>query len=211
MSSLDKKIIRKIVLPALILLVATNLYFVFYDVVRVNIAEEKLSHLNNWIFTFFAVISAYIFQGVACAFLEWYSSNVAEKTKTNIDDEFLPLAKKLIIFILWVIILLMVLGRFGIDTKGIVAALGVSSIAIALAAQDTISNIISGFLIVIDRPFRVEDKIKLPTGENVTVLSIGLRRSQFSAEDGSIIIVPNLDLSKSRIINYTYGEEANRK
>ncbi|MBN1871114.1 MAG: mechanosensitive ion channel [Candidatus Omnitrophica bacterium] len=210
MSSLEKNIIKKIVLPVLIMLVAVHFYFVFYDVIKSNVAEDKLVHMNNWLFTFFAVISTYIVQGAICAFIEWYGANVAEKTKTNVDDEFLPLVKKLAIFLLWTIVTLIVMGRFGIDTKGIVAALGVSSIAIALAAQDTISNIISGFLIVIDRPFRVKDNIKLPTGEKVTVIGIGLRRSQFLAEDGSIIIVPNLDLSKQRIVNYTYGEEAKR-
>ena len=106
-----------------------------------------------------------------------------------------------------VIAVLVVLSRFGINTSGIIAALGVSSLAIALAAQDTISNIISGFLIMVDRPYRLDDTIKLPSGEKVKVLDIGLRRSKFSAEDGAIIIVPNLELSKSKITNYTYGEE----
>ncbi|MBU0709612.1 MAG: mechanosensitive ion channel family protein, partial [Candidatus Omnitrophica bacterium] len=87
---------------------------------------------------------------------------------------------------------------------------GVSSLAIALAAQDTISNIIAGFMIMIDNPFRVRDKIKLPSGEIVEVLDIGIRRTKCLAEDGAIIIVPNLDLSKNKIINFTYGEERKR-
>jgi small-conductance mechanosensitive channel len=106
-----------------------------------------------------------------------------------------------------VIITLIILSRFGINTNGIIAALGVGSLAIALAAQDTISNIIAGFLIMVDRPFRLDDTIKLPSGEKVKVLTIGLRRSKFRAEDGAIIIVPNLALSKSKIVNYTYGKE----
>ncbi|MBN3041274.1 MAG: mechanosensitive ion channel, partial [Candidatus Omnitrophica bacterium] len=81
------------------------------------------------------------------------------------------------------------------------------SLAIALAAQDTIANIISGFMIMIDRPFRVKDIIKLPSGEKVEVLEIGVRRSRFLSEEKAIIIVPNLELSKSKIVNYTYAEE----
>jgi len=79
-----------------------------------------------------------------------------------------------------------------------------------LAAQDTIANIISGFMIMIDSPFRIGDKIKIPSGEVVKVLDIGVRRSEFLSEDKAIIIVPNLDLSKSKIVNYTYGEERAR-
>ena len=50
-----------------------------------------------------------------------------------------------------------------------------------------------------------KNPMKKPYLEKI-VLNIGVRRSKFKAEDGSIVIVPNLDLSKSKIVNYTYGE-----
>ena len=108
---------------------------------------------------------------------------------------------------IWVIALLVILPLYGVNISALIAALGVGSLAIALAAQDTIANIIAGYLIMIDSPFRIGDKIKLPSGENVQVLDIGVRRSKFLSEDKAIIIVPNLTLSKSNITNYTYGEE----
>ncbi len=132
---------------------------------------------------------------------------MATRTATSLDDEFLPLLKKISVLLVWLIVILITLSRFGINTNGLIAALGVSSLAIALAAQDTISNIIAGFLIIVDRPYRINDTIKLPSGEKVKVLEIGLRRSKFMSEDKAIIIVPNLELSKSKIVNYTYGKE----
>lgn len=103
--------------------------------------------------------------------------------------------------------LLVTLPLYGVNISALITALGVTSLAIALAAQDTIANVIAGFLIMVDRPFREGDSMKLPSGEKVIALEIGVRRSRFLAEDGSIIIVPNLDLSKSKIVNFTYGEE----
>ncbi len=94
---------------------------------------------------------------------------------------------------------------YGVNISALVTALGVGSLAIALAAQDTIANIIAGFLIMVDAPFKIGDKIKLPSGEMVKVLDIGVRRSKFLSEDNAIIIVPNVDLSKNKITNYTYG------
>ncbi|MBU1997940.1 MAG: mechanosensitive ion channel, partial [Candidatus Omnitrophica bacterium] len=47
------------------------------------------------------------------------------------------------------------------------------------------------------------------SGETVKVLDIGVRRSKFLSEEKAIIIVPNLELSKSKIVNYTYGQEYN--
>ncbi|MDP8262708.1 MAG: mechanosensitive ion channel [Candidatus Ancaeobacter aquaticus] len=61
---------------------------------------------------------------------------------------------------------------------------------------------------MIDRPFRVGDRIRLLSGENVVVKDIGIRRSKFVFDDDkAIIIMPNQDLSKSKIVNYTFAEE----
>jgi small-conductance mechanosensitive channel len=197
----------KTFLPGVILALAVIAYIAFYGKLEPIFSGETIEHLDKWVFVIFTLMVTFLLQRIATAILDWYGSNIAEKTSTTLDDEFLPLARKLTVLLIWVIITLIILSRFGINTNGIIAALGVGSLAIALAAQDTISNIIAGFLIMVDRPFRLDDTIKLPSGEKVKVLTIGLRRSKFRAEDGAIIIVPNLALSKSKIVNYTYGKE----
>ena len=207
---LIKDIFEKGFLPFVILVLVTLSHSVFYSKLELVFSKETIEGLDKWIFTLFAVITAFLLQRLLSTSMDWYGSNIATRTKTSLDDEFLPLMKKLACFFIWVIIVLMVLSRFGINTNGLIAALGVGSLAIALAAQDTIANIISGFLIMVDRPYRLNDTIKLPSGEKVKVLDIGLRRSKFLSEDKAIIFVPNLELSKSKIINYTYGEEVKK-
>ena len=150
-------------------------------------------------------ITYWVFK-ISSAIFGWYAVNIAAKTKTDLDDKFIPLFKRLAVTIIWAIGLLVLLSKIGININAFIATLGVGSLAIALAAQDTIANIIAGFLIMIDRPFCVGDIIRLPSGEEVKVLDIGVRRSRFISEDKAIIIVPNLELSKSKIINYTYKE-----
>lgn len=206
-AKLIKKIFSKEFVPVGLLIIAIEVYILVYERLASVLLKEAIVNLDKWIFTVFTVIVTLLIQRLLIAAIDCYGENIAKKTETSLDDEFLPLAKKISILLLWVIVSLIILGRFGINTSGIIAALGVSSLAIALAAQDTISNIISGFLIIVDRPYRIDDTIKLPSGEKVKVLEIGLRRSKFLAEDGAIIIVPNLALSKSKVVNYTYGEE----
>lgn len=144
---------------------------------------------------------------IAVNLFNWYAENIAKKTKSDLDDKFIPLFKRVTVTIIWAIGIIMCLSRLGININALVATLGVSSLAIALAAQDTIANIIAGFLIMIDSPFSVGDKIKLPSGEIVKVVDIGTRRSKFISEDNAIIFMPNVELSKSKIVNYTYGEK----
>jgi len=106
--------------------------------------------------------------------------------------------------------LLIVLNRFDINVSGIIATLGIGSLAIALAAQETLANMIAGFVILIDRPFREGDRIKLPSGEVGDVYEIGMRSTKILDFDNNLIIVPNTDLVKSKIQNMTYPDYVSR-
>ncbi len=184
---------------------------VFYGAYITQVRSALRVNWNNVIEkTFFilaVLVIAYWLRTISVAFFNWYAANVAEKTHSKLDEEFIPLFRKVVNVILWIIAVIVALSYLGINIAALLTTLGVGSLAIALAAQDTIANVIAGFLIMIDRPFKVGDTIKLPSGERVKVLWIGNRRSKFRAEDGSLIIVPNLDLSKSKIVNYSEREE----
>lgn len=209
METSKKKIVKKSFLPLLILLLFFG-YYAFYKIkIAPAISTQLQKELEKYIGTVFIICLSFIVQRITGVFLSWYKEYMSAKTASHLDDKLIPLFQRMVKITIWVIALLVILPLYGVNISALVAALGVGSLAIALAAQDTIANIIAGFLIMIDVPFRIGDKIKLPSGEIVEVLSIGVRRSKFLAEDKSIVIVPNLDLSKSKIINYTYGEEKN--
>lgn len=198
--------VKQCIFPFLINLLLGAAYFVyqFYLVRLIN--EGWIKYINDAFFVIALIFAAYFVRKIISSFFNWYT---IRKESESAVTEFIPLFRRCIRIVVWTIALIILLSHFGININALVATLGVGSLAIALAAQDTISNIIAGFLIMVDRPFRIGDKIKLPTGEIAVALNIGIRRSRFRAEDRSIIIVPNQDLSKSKIVNYTYGEEEN--
>ncbi|MBU3958295.1 MAG: mechanosensitive ion channel family protein [Candidatus Omnitrophica bacterium] len=201
------EIIKHLFLPVIIFLLLLGLY-VFYKLkVSIYISSQLQQEFKKYAATIFIMSMTFIIQRIAGAVCRWYKENIAAKTSTRLDDELIPLLRRVANIAIWVIALLIILPFYGVNISALIAALGVGSLAIALAAQDTIANIIAGFMIMVDRPFRPGDRIKLPSGEVVTVLDIGVRRSKFLSEDKAIIIVPNLELSKSKIINYTYGQE----
>jgi MscS family membrane protein len=83
----------------------------------------------------------------------------------------------------------------------------IAALAIALAAQETIANMIGGFVIMTDRPFRVGDRIKLPTGEIGDVQEIGIRSTRVLDFDNNLMVYPNAELIKGKIVNYSYPSE----
>jgi MscS family membrane protein len=85
----------------------------------------------------------------------------------------------------------------------LIATLGVGGIAVALAAQELLSNFFGAFAVLTDRPFRIGDRIELASGEYGDVIDIGLRSTRVKTLDNKVIIIPNADISKSRITNYS--------
>ena len=204
--TLAVEIIKKCIFPVISGVILAIVYGTYLNQVKDKFKISWFNLTDKIFFVLMILVIAYWIRAIIMAIFNWYISRISDKTDTAIDNQFLPLFKRLASLIVWIVALIIILSFLGVNISALIATLGVGSLAIALAAQDTISNIIAGFLIMVDRPFRIGDEIKLPTGEKVEVLSIGIRRSRFRAEDGAIVIVPNLDLSKSKIINYSYSE-----
>lgn len=89
-----------------------------------------------------------------------------------------------------------------IDLASITSALGVGSLVVALALQDTLSNLVSGFLLLLDRPFNEGDWLQLGDIE-AEVLEVNWRSVRLRNRDRDIIIIPNGELGKATICNYT--------
>jgi len=193
-----------------------SLFLAIYIIYRLKIApflNSKVSEeIGKYFLSFLVVIIGFFLQRVVSGILSYYSHLLDKERLIPLNKELIPLIQRGAKIVIWVLALLIILPLFGINISGLIATLGVSSLAIALAAQDTIANVISGFMIMVDRPFRIGDRIKLPSGEEVKVLEVGVRRSKFlSLDNKSVIVLPNLELSKSKIINYTYAQELEKK
>jgi MscS family membrane protein len=90
----------------------------------------------------------------------------------------------------------------GVPALGLVAGLGVGGFALALASQSTVENLFGGFSIFADRPFRVGDFIRYGDSSG-SVEAIGARSSRIRAPDGTLATVPNGDLAKIHITNFS--------
>lgn len=145
------------------------------------------------------------FASVALSYLE---SNLAERTETKVDDIIFDLLNKFSGVIIYAIGIILALDILGINVMPFVAGAGVMGIAIGFAAKDTLSNLIAGVLLIIDRPFEIGDRIEVwtaPTGSATwgDVMDIGLRATKIKTTDNIIIIIPNNEIMRRDIVNYT--------
>ena len=98
--------------------------------------------------------------------------------------------------------LLIFLQQIGISITPILASLGIGSLAVALALQDTLSNFFAGMYVAIDKPVVVGQFVKLESGEEGYVIDVGWRSTRIRTLPNSIVIVPNSKLMGSVITNY---------
>ena len=164
------------------------LYFVLYLLIGFAIALRLVNNISGW-----------------------YTLRLAKTDKVELSEQLMPFLRRIINIIMVVIAAIMLLGYFEVDVSGFVATLGIGSLAIALAAQAALSDTISGFVIMIDRPYRIGDRIELQDiGTWGDVLDIGLRSTHIRTRDNRMVIVPNSVIAKSLIVNHSYPDSQYR-
>ncbi|MBN2135365.1 MAG: mechanosensitive ion channel [Acidobacteria bacterium] len=144
-------------------------------------------------------------------FILWYREVMAPKTESQFDDEFLPLFQKVGVIILYTVGIIWILDTGGVNVSGLIVSLGVGGMALGLAAKDALANMIAGFMLMIDRPFREGDRIELSNGKIGDVLHLGIRTTRIKTFDNTIIIVPNQELLQDQVTNHNYPDSVVKK
>jgi len=204
-TELDNMIFEYTEKPVSFLVIVVGFYFIMRDLAKDQFMNGSfvLQIINGVFYTAAVVVVSLFIYALLKAILDWYAQEKALKAGIVVQD-FIPLVKRLIQAVILFISIMIVLGHFNINITGLVATAGIASLAFALAAQDSISNMIAGFLIMVDRPFRVDDRIELADGTMGDVLEIGLRSTKILSFDHTVIVVPNSEIAKAKITNFGY-------
>jgi len=191
------RVVRKALFYGLILVTGTYLIRLF-DVLLL----EKIFH------AIVIILLASPAKDFLLILLGYFEKNIIDKTKTKVDDIIFDLVNKFSGAIIYATAFVLALDILGINVMPFIAGAGVAGIAIGFAAKDTLSNLIAGVLLIIDRPFEVGDRIEVwsaPAGSASwgDVIDIGLRATKIKTTDNIVIIIPNNEIMKRDIVNYT--------
>lgn len=134
---------------------------------------------------------------VAC---DVYSHRSAENLSRRATHLVLPLVRRFVRFVIFVIGGVSVVSSLGYDVSALIAGLGIGGVALALAAKDSVENLFGSLTIVMDMPFQVGDWIKIDKVDGV-VEEINLRSTRVRTFDDSLITLPNSNLIKASVEN----------
>lgn len=196
-STLDDHLVAALQRP-----VASAIFLIgaYVAVHRLPLTESWLRHLDAILFVVGVFLLAVALVRSYGILLDWYGRESKAAT-TSLAVEFGPLFSKVGKAFIGLVAAITILQYLGVNVASLVVSLGVGSLAVGLAAQDTLSNMFAGFTLMLDRPFRVGDRIQLAGGEVGDVEAIGVRATLIRTADETLLIVPNSALVKEKLIN----------
>ncbi len=165
----------------------------------------------------------YAFAGASTLLFTWLISRVVKcaldfffqkykdgygRNRSSAELQVVSMINKVFSTIIWVFGIVTAINNVGYDVGTLIAGLGIGSLAMALAAQNTVSNIFGGVTIIFDRPFTIGDRVRLG-GYDGYVEHIGMRTVHLRTLSGTLVSIPNSTITDSMVENVT--REPSRK
>lgn len=169
----------------------------FKILVLPDLLEQAVSAGTAFLVTIFCAWSATNF---VVAGRKTYIDPITEATETRLDDQLVPIMTRTLIVVIWTLAALMVLSNLGYDIVSVLTGLGIGGLALAMAAQDTLSNVFGSVTIFADKPFQVDDVVNIG-GHTGTVTDVGLRTCRVRTFEDTLVTVPNKMLVGSTVEN----------
>jgi small conductance mechanosensitive channel len=175
--------------------------------------EQLTSQLTALVATYgMNVVGAILTLIVGFAAASWLGrmATHAMKKADKIDPVFQPLPGKIVRVAVMVFTVIAVLNRFGVQTTSLIAVLGAAGLAIGLALQGTLSNVAAGVMILVFRPFKIGDAVKVD-GDVFIIDQLGFFICKAHLPDGPTAYLPNSRIWGQTIINYSVTDQDIRR
>lgn len=181
-----------------------NIFFVllglFLTIHTLPLSAQFLVIMND---IFQVIVLYYITKAITTITTEdsRFFKKVFKRSDNKAVDKFICKIIRVIIWIIFVIISLRVVGFTFNGMGALITGLGIGSAAVALAAQDMVKSLLSGFTILTDKPFVVGDWIEVSTYQG-TVIDITFRSTRIKSYDNTVITIPNSTITSTYVINW---------
>ena len=197
-TDLDDKTLSVVQTPLILLIV---LYGVVDSLVYLELSPNTISKIKTVYDFGLMLITMWTAFRLFRIGLEFIAERWVKKKEFHIKFVLIPLIEKLGKAVFFTVLLILILGFFGVDLTAFVAGAGIIGLVVAFAAQDTLANFFAGIFLIMEPKFKVNDTITFEN-EVYTVRTIGLRTTQlYDIYQNMDVIVPNHTLATSKLVN----------
>ena len=154
-------------------------------------------------FSISAILPAVMIGLIGVAFIRLVLALVQRALeRSKLEKAAHKLVRSLLRVVLYILLCLTVASKMGIDVTGVIAFASVLTLAISLAVQNALTNVVGGFTILYTRPFSSGDYVEI-AGQSGTVHEIGLTYTKLTTPDNKAVCIPNSAITSAQIVNYT--------
>jgi small conductance mechanosensitive channel len=159
--------------------------------------DKLIQDSSHWLPILITVASLYVLFWV----LVWLSRKSIRSVceRLSVDEHLTLLFCRVAKIVLWIIGSLSIMANLGVEISALVTSLGLTGFALGFALKDTISNILAGVLVLLYRPFKIGDSIKI-SGFEGEVETIDLRYTHILQEGGAEVLIPNAKMLNDPIV-----------
>ena len=125
--------------------------------------------------------------------------------KAQVDQTLISFLGNVLYYLLFTVVIVIALGNLGIPTTSIVAILGAATLAVGLALQDSLGNLAAGVMIILLRPYKLDDFVELNDTKGV-VTGIEIFHTMLTTLDNKTVFILNGDVMSGNIVNYSQTE-----
>ncbi len=204
-SKLDDLLVDMLEEPLVVVVIIIGFW---YGLGRLNFSEGLTSFIEHGMYAAIIITVTWMIGRLFDALIEQYVVPMTQESDTDLDDMILPVVRKAVRAIIWILGIIVALNNAGIEIAPLIAGLGIGGLALAMAAKDTVANFFGGFTIFTDKPFKVGDRIKIGDFDGI-IYEVGLRSSRMTTLEGRMVTIPNAKIADSMIENVS--EEPSRK
>jgi small-conductance mechanosensitive channel len=198
-TTLDDLLIVAIQTPLFIFILIQGLYLAASSISVLDDGQGAIT--KTWLVIMFVLLMVTATR-VMRSLITWYGQEIAVKTKSNLDEKLLPIVRRVLTVLIYVIGGLLILDNLGLELSPLIAGLGLGGLAVALALQPMLSNFIASAAMVSDQAISVGDFIELQGGPSGTVQDIGWRSTKIVTLVGNLVAIPNSKLADTIFTNY---------
>jgi MscS family membrane protein len=185
--------------PAFFLVYIVGIY-VALEVLTLPTEPIDLPRFMYALFTSLLIVTAAWFLYSATNILGIYLKRFTDKTESKLDDQLVPIVRKMCRVVILLLALVMIIQNLGYSVGSLLAGLGLGGLAFALAAKDSLANIFGSVTIFTDRPFQIGDWVKVSGAEGY-VEDVGFRSTRIRTFEKTLVTIPNSKIADSAIEN----------
>jgi MscS family membrane protein len=200
-TKLDDIILHAMGKPLYIMVLVAGLYYAVHETPYIGEMMNNFDGDYRYRHFLLTLFGTWVAASLVKRIIREYGYELAARTKGEMDDRLVALADMSGTYIIWMLGLMIALSGVGVEIGPVIATMGIAGLALALAAQNLLSNVFGGMTITIDQLYKVGDRIEFG-GVYGDVYEIKPRYTKIKTLDNMIITIPNSKVINDNIVNY---------